>query len=330
MGAGGPAGAGGQMGYAVPQGPMMGMGAGANPSHAGGGGMMTAGQAAAMMGSRGMGGLPMGAMGQSGVGPPQLIRRTSAGGNAFFGIKRLLEYGELLSPPPEQSKDIKHWRMFVKEFFADHGTMKYALWNCQSQWNPHHKEPHRTFDLNTALLPRFYQVNFQSGVSQIQLLMSNPREVVVQNGLLVECTKASIIYHYENGLQVVCNGLLRVHFAPNAKIELFEFHTKRHTQYIPRDSITFREELGSPMLDTKSEGGGSSSDQKPSRPGTPPNGVNIALAGDFLEPQVNDFGITIWVMRCLENRFKCMLKRSAKPVPECYSTEHHPVLAQDR
>ncbi|KAJ3036560.1 hypothetical protein HK097_003808 [Rhizophlyctis rosea] len=231
-----------------------------------------------------------------------------------MALKRLLEFGEHLCPPhPESGKDIEHWRRFVREFFAETGMMKYALWNSHSQWtfamNPQYKDTHKVFELNTALLPRFYQVNFQSGVTQIQLIMTNPRELVVNNALAVECSRASLLYQYENGLQVLCHGHLRVQFTSNIKIELFEFRTKRHTELLPRD-VMMKVEVGTPPAnnansdDVKSESGKDGNGVGGGGGGGGPGGARRTpvkgLPPDLAEPSVNEFGITVWTMRCLE------------------------------
>ncbi|CAG8484363.1 11612_t:CDS:2, partial [Acaulospora colombiana] len=87
----------------------------------------------------------------------------------------------------------------------------------------------------------FFHVNFESGVTSIQLTMNNVKEFMGQMGqmphpsAIVEA-KASMIYDYEDGSRVVATGKLKVKFNMNIKIELFEFMTEKHTEYVPRHS----------------------------------------------------------------------------------------------
>ena len=86
------------------------------------------------------------------------------------------------------------------------------------------------------------------------------------SGTILEVTKTSILYHFENGAKVISEGHLRVHFTPDHAIELLEFNTQSFAEYIPRDLFRSEEE------------------QVISVPESP----------------VNEFGISVRTMRCLE------------------------------
>eukprot|EP00128_Syssomonas_multiformis_P005180 Colp12_sorted_trinity150504_noHs@27277 len=182
---------------------------------------------------------------------------------------RLLLFNEYLSRHPEDNS-IEWWLWFVGEFFSENGVMKYSLWNAEFQEN-------RAFELTTALLARFYKNNFDSGVEEMSLTLENPREYTLPNGyMMVDCSRAAINYLFDQQSLVVCTGHLRVTFTSNCKMLVWEFHTKRHREYIPRDLVVAQSES------QRQNGQG------------PENGFQLP------ESPVNEFGITVRTMRCLQ------------------------------
>ncbi|CAG8704077.1 7_t:CDS:2, partial [Acaulospora morrowiae] len=124
----------------------------------------------------------------------------------------------------KKKDDIAHWVEFTKIFFDENTSMNY---NSGS----------RKFEIKYQLIPRFYQTFFESGVTKIQLILGITQESIQHNnGILVECKSASIMYHYENGMQVVETGRLSVTFV-NMKITNFEFEAEKYTEYVPRQLL---------------------------------------------------------------------------------------------
>ncbi|CAG8622200.1 13219_t:CDS:2, partial [Dentiscutata heterogama] len=152
-------------------------------------------------------------------------------------ILRLFLFSEYLTSENPNKKNIDHWKKVVNEFFSEEGKFRYGLWNCHTREN-------RMFDIPNPVISRFFQVNFESGVSSIQLTMSGIKEnlgppiIFGNNGFAVPVStveaKASMIYNYEDGSRVVATGLLKVRFNYNIKIDIFEFNTEKHTEYVPR------------------------------------------------------------------------------------------------
>jgi len=132
-------------------------------------------------------------------------------------------------------------------------------------------------ELNTALLARNYKVNFDSDMKSILLHMSNPKEYILANGLmLVDCSMAQLNHVFNDDRVVESHGHLRVTFLPNLKIQIWEFHTKKHQELIPR-SLLLQSRL-SQEGDALTES------------------VEVVLPPS----QINDYGTTITSMRCLE------------------------------
>ncbi|CAG8433213.1 525_t:CDS:10 [Ambispora gerdemannii] len=160
--------------------------------------------------------------------------------NQGRGILRIMLFADYLGGEHDPTKkidkkDIMYWTRFVTEFFTEDGTMRYTLWNSKTQ------EP-RSFDIANSVIPRYYQVNFDSGVTGIQLILGHAREHVSPgyNGLhaghTVDCPRATMIYSYENGTRIVATGHLRVRLTLALKIEYMDFATRKHEEYIPREA----------------------------------------------------------------------------------------------
>lgn len=185
-----------------------------------------------------------------------------------------MHYAERVSRRDDNS--IEYWQDFVSTFYAagsiarDDVVMKLALWNAQYGEN-------RTFELNATLLARYYKIIFDSGIKDLVLLMENPKEYFSLGMMLVDCPRASMVYTFDNDVQVVSRGHLRVTFTSQGTIQLWEFHTKQHTEMLPRamvEALMRQAEGGAPMT-------------------LPPS-------------PVNEFGISIKMMRCLEVRAGCV------------------------
>ncbi|CAG8503390.1 1632_t:CDS:2 [Ambispora leptoticha] len=160
--------------------------------------------------------------------------------NQGKGILRIMLFADYLggeaNDPSKKidKKDIMYWTRFVTEFFTEDGTMRYTLWNSKT-------DEQRSFDIANSVIPRYYQVNFDSGVTGIQLILGHAREHVSSGfngttlGHTVDCPRATMIYSYENGTRIVATGHLKVKMTYGLKIEYMDFTTKKHEEYIPRE-----------------------------------------------------------------------------------------------
>ncbi|CAB4490644.1 hypothetical protein RhiirA5_351072 [Rhizophagus irregularis] len=156
-------------------------------------------------------------------------------------ILRVLLFGEYLAGENAvNKKDIAYWKRIVMEFFSEEGRMIYGLWNPEAGGS-------RSFDIPNPVISRFFQVNFESGVTSIQLTMNSIKEnfttpvSIANNCMAYNSTveaKASLIYNYEDGSRVVASGRLKVRLNHHLKIDCFEFNTEKHMEYVPRQQQT--------------------------------------------------------------------------------------------
>ncbi|CAG8457116.1 3441_t:CDS:2 [Diversispora eburnea] len=115
--------------------------------------------------------------------------------------------------------DITHWRRVVEEFFSSDAKMKYVALNQNDGTN-------RAF------------VNFESGVTSIGFTINHSKEIPnihqnIHHGYILD-GKASFIYNYSDESKVIAEGKLKVKFNTQLKIEVFEFITDKHSEYVPR------------------------------------------------------------------------------------------------
>jgi len=165
-------------------------------------------------------------------------------------ILRVLLFGEYLAGENTvNKKDIGYWKRIVMEFFSEEGRMIYGLWNPEAGTN-------RSFDIPNPVISRFFQVNFESGVTSIQLTMNSIKEnfttpvSIANNCMAYNSTveaKASLIYNYEDGSRVVASGRLKVRLNHHLKIDCFEFNTEKHMEYVPRQQTMLPESPIGPM-----------------------------------------------------------------------------------
>ncbi|RIA95933.1 LIM-domain binding protein [Glomus cerebriforme] len=161
-------------------------------------------------------------------------------------ILRVFLFGEYLTGENQNKKDIGYWRRIVSEFFSEEGRMIYGL--CDENGGS------RNFDIPNPVISRFFQVNYESGVTSIQLTMNNIKENFSIANYIYNSTveaKASLIYNYEDGSRVVASGRLKVRLNQFLKIDCFEFNTEKYMEYVPRQQTMISESpigsLGIPM-----------------------------------------------------------------------------------
>ncbi|CAG8472293.1 10298_t:CDS:2 [Funneliformis caledonium] len=157
------------------------------------------------------------------------------------GILRVLLFSEYLNcENAQKNKDISHWKLMVSNFFSEDGVIIYGLWDRLSGAN-------RVFEIPNPVISRFFQVNYESGVTSIQLTLNNLKESLGPpiNSYATNITvdaKASMIYNYEDGSRVVASGKLKVRLSSNLSnslsIDCFEFITEKHMEFVPRHQPT--------------------------------------------------------------------------------------------
>jgi hypothetical protein len=205
----------------------------------------------------------------------------------------------------KRDSDMSHWRVFVDRFFSKGGVL------IQQLWSP--SEDSKQYEIATPALPRYYHTIYHSGVKTVQLLLGNTKEKELpDNGSVVESLHSSFVYWFENGWQVgfialtdilftdpyaqlVSSGHLRAQFDQNSKIDLLEFVTHKHEEFIPRQDIQ-RLLLSQNSPDQKSSPKQNKSMTKQRAAQRQQHQPPITMP----DSQVNEYGVTNELMRFLE------------------------------
>ncbi|KAI9824579.1 MAG: hypothetical protein M1832_001668 [Thelocarpon impressellum] len=190
----------------------------------------------------------------------------------------------------KKQSDLLYWQRFVDKFFSHAGVSRQQLWHSSDHSS-------KQYEISTPALPRYYCTHFESGVRNIQMILENAREKELPNNCHhVESPKASFIYWFENGTQVISSGTLRAQFDQNSKIDVLEFVTQDHKEFLPRNQMKALvsphnspdQKMSSPKQ-TKTLG-----KQKAQQRALPPPPIVLP------ESQVNDYGVTDAVTKFLE------------------------------
>lgn len=199
-----------------------------------------------------------------------MIQQQQRKGEALKGqcLMRIVQFGDHLSSFPTSSRplqaymgngvttaiatakkeadDYNYWAMFVEKFFAPTGVLRHSVWIAEEKGS---SGSDKQYEIATPALARYFHTHFESGIKSMQLVLEKGTERDLPNGHYVESSKSSFVYWFDNGSQVskhntlnthsltrqlIASGNLRAHFDTEQKIELLEFVTSSHEEYIPR------------------------------------------------------------------------------------------------
>ncbi|KUJ13152.1 uncharacterized protein LY89DRAFT_699108 [Mollisia scopiformis] len=137
----------------------------------------------------------------------------------------------LAAQSSKQRDDLNYWLTFVDRFFSPKGVFRHSLWILDETSN-------KQYEITYPALPRYFYTHFESGVKNMQMIMEKGTEKELpNNGHYIESQKSSFVYWFDNGSQLVASGTLKAHFDADQKIELLEFVTSSHEEYIPRAQV---------------------------------------------------------------------------------------------
>ncbi|KOS18475.1 Adhesion defective protein 1 [Escovopsis weberi] len=152
---------------------------------------------------------------------------------------RLLQLSERLNSFPGNNRkdDLSYWNQFVARFFASpNGVFRHSLhFSSDSEDAATDKQ----YEISFPAIARYFHTHFGSGVKSMQLLLDgNSSDRLLQNDCYcLENPKASFVYWFENGTHLVAHGTLRAQFDSEQKLEVFEFSTTEHEEYISRKTV---------------------------------------------------------------------------------------------
>ncbi|KAK0100768.1 hypothetical protein ONS95_007217 [Cadophora gregata] len=148
-------------------------------------------------------------------------------------LMKLMQFGDHLSNfgGTKQRDDLNYWLTFVDRFFSPKGVLRHSVWLVDETSN-------KQYEITFPALARYFHTHFESGIKNMQMIMERGSEKELpNNGHYIESQKSSFVYWFDNGSQLVANGTLKAHFDADQKIELLEFVTSSHEEYLPRTQI---------------------------------------------------------------------------------------------
>ncbi|KAJ4252658.1 hypothetical protein NW757_006099 [Fusarium falciforme] len=220
-------------------------------------------------------------------------------------LLKLMQFSEHLSgyPGSKGRDDLSYWNAFVARFFSQNGVFRHSLHITDAE-----DTTDKQYEIAYPAIARYFHTHFGSGVKNMQLIMDKG---VTDRPLPGDChcienSKASLVYWFETGSHLVASGTLRAQFDAEQKIELFEFLTTSHEEYISRKQVidaakpahmwmkewhkTNSQDGKSPELSKKGKG------RQLKSPQTQPPEVLV----DLPEAAVNSKGVTQAVFQFLE------------------------------
>lgn len=139
---------------------------------------------------------------------------------------------KLAAQSTKQRDDLNYWLQFVERFFSVRGVFRHSVFFTGEREGESNT---KQYEITFPALARYFHTHFESGVTSMQLIMEKGVEKELpNNGHYVESQKSSFVYWFDTGSQVIANGTLRAHFDEQQKIELLEFVTSGHEEYIQR------------------------------------------------------------------------------------------------
>jgi hypothetical protein len=163
----------------------------------------------------------------------------------------------------KQREDLAYWIDFVETFFSPRGVLRHSVWDIDENSS-------KQYEVTFPALARYFFTHFESGIINMQMIAEKAKDKELPNNChYIESQKSSFIYWFDNGSQVCCpswhrkdrlsfngqcsiahshmyrahksqlvaNGTLRAQFDSNQKIELLEFVTSNHEEYVRRRGV---------------------------------------------------------------------------------------------
>jgi hypothetical protein len=151
---------------------------------------------------------------------------------------KLMQFSEHLSsfPGSRGKDDLSYWNLFIGRFFSPNSIFRHTLHLGEASTED---GGDKQYEIAYPAIARYFHTHFSSGVKSMQLVLDKG---VIDKPLPGDChcienPRASMQYWFETGSHLVATGTLRVQFDSDQRIELFEFLTTGHEEYISRKQV---------------------------------------------------------------------------------------------
>lgn len=111
------------------------------------------------------------------------------------GTQRLVAQGV------KQRDDLNYWLSFVDRFFSPRGVLRHSVWIMDEKIVD--EGSNKQYEITFPALARYFHTHFESGIKNMQMIMEKGSEKELpNNGHYIESQKSSLVYWFDNGLQV--------------------------------------------------------------------------------------------------------------------------------
>jgi hypothetical protein len=99
-----------------------------------------------------------------------------------------------------------YWRSLIEEHFVEDGSLQLTLTTSQSQNGK--VVPGKTFEISAPSLPRYFWMQYDGQVEQIQIVLNGNVEKTINNDYhYARANQARMLYWFKDGTQVgSCNA----------------------------------------------------------------------------------------------------------------------------
>ncbi|POR31952.1 Adhesion defective protein 1 [Tolypocladium paradoxum] len=151
-------------------------------------------------------------------------------------LLKLMQFSEHLSgfPGAKGKDDLSYWNTFVARFFAPNGVFRHSVHISDAE-----DTMDKQYEIAYPAIARYFHTHFGSGVKSMQLIMDKgvTDRLLPGDCQFIENSRASLVYWFETGSHLVATGILRAQFDAEQRLELFEFLTTGHEEYISRKQV---------------------------------------------------------------------------------------------
>jgi hypothetical protein len=101
----------------------------------------------------------------------------------------------------QHPNDMAYWRSVIEEHFVDDGSLQLTLTTSQNQNGK--VVPAKAFEISAPSLPRYFWMQFDGQVEQIQIVLNGHIEKNIdENYHYARAEKARMLYWFKDGTQV--------------------------------------------------------------------------------------------------------------------------------
>ncbi|KAJ3358262.1 hypothetical protein GGF32_000563 [Allomyces javanicus] len=247
--------------------------------------------------------------------PPPPPPAAAVGAGA--ALTRVLALAAEWAPAPgtsDAAHQLAHWHAVVARHFVPSATWRYTTPAAAAAAAPAGGDAGaasaaaaaapRAFELPYGFLPRYFALQYATGLVSAHLALDAPaREVVLPTGgRVLHAPKVSITHRFATGAVVVADALLRVTLVPamvahdawGLKIEFWDLVVRRAEELVPRPAVARAVAEWHADVDAafraRSQGGPAS-----------PTGLDaVAPKLKLPEAMTNEYGVAVRLMRALE------------------------------